>query len=388
MNTGNRHMKKGYIYLLIMLCWACSNPSKQSNKTEQKDLSTSRQLELKYAQGFSVTYKNGAKYVEVPKPYQAAKRGFKYLLVEEGQDIPKHERDVQVIEVPIQSIVCTSTTHIPLLDYLGETDALAGFPTTDYISSEKMRKRIDNGAVTDLGVDKELNLELLTNLNPDLVMAYTMSSDLGQFRQIESADILVVINAEYIEPHPLGRAEWIKFMALFFNKEHEADSIFSSIEKKYLSLKSKADSSQKQPTVMSGIVYGDTWFMPGGNNYAAKILKDAGGDYLWSDDTSIGYLERSFEAVYDKAFDADYWIGVGSYESLEALKSADQRYAQFKPFKEGHVYTYDKRKGAKGGSEFLELGYLRPDLILSDLIKILHPGLLKNDSLYFHGRLR
>jgi len=381
-------MKRGYLILLIIINWACSAPERNEAAESFDHNPTNNQLKLKYAQGFSVKYNHGATYVEVPKPYQGAKQGFKYLLVEKGEEIPTHEEDVQVIEIPIKSIVCTSTTHIPLLDYLGETDALVGFPTTDYISSEKMRKRIDNGAVTDLGVDKELNLELLTNLNPDLVMAYTMSSDLGQFRQIESAGIPVVINAEYIEPHPLGRAEWIKFMALFFNKEHEADSIFSSIEKKYLSLKSKADSIQQHPTVMSGIVYGDTWFMPGGNNYAAKILKDAGGNYLWSDDLSSGYLERSFEAVYDKAFDADYWIGVGSYGSLDALKSADQRYAQFKPFKEDHVYTYDKRKGAKGGSEFLELGYLRPDLILSDLIKILHPGKLENDSLYFHGKLR
>jgi iron complex transport system substrate-binding protein len=51
------------------------------------------------------------------------------------------------------------------------------------------------------------------------------------------------------------------------------------------------------------------------------------------------------------------------------------------------VYTYDFRKGAKGGSEYLELGYMRPDIILKDLVKIAHPELLPEYELYFHKKL-
>src|SRR5690606_26997092 len=144
------------------------------------------------------------------------------LLVPKDKPVPDNEEGVRVIRIPVTSIVCTSTTHIPLLDYLNETDKLVGFPTTDYVSSVKARRHIDEGRVQELGVDKGLNLERIAMLKPDMVMGYSMNSDYGQFKKIEDLNVPVVLNGEYLEKHPLGRAEWIKFMALFFNKEPEA----------------------------------------------------------------------------------------------------------------------------------------------------------------------
>lgn len=353
--------------------------------------STQHQLKVtsqpRYATGFRVTNLDHAKQVEVMYPYQGATSGIQYLLVEKGAEVPPHNETVQVIQVPLDNIVCTSTTHIPLLDYLDETDKLIGFPTLDYVSSEKMRSRIDAGKITDLGTDKGMDLEKLFVLKPSLVMSYLMSADLGQLKKIQELEIPVVINAEYLEKHPLGRAEWIKFMALFFGKEDVADSVFNTIENDYLSTAQLAKSISKTPTTMSGIVYGDVWFMPGGQNYAARLLKDAGCHYLWEEDTSQGYLELTFESVYQKAKDADLWIGVGSFNSLREIQDAEARYTKFKPFITHQVYTYNARKGAKGGSEFLELGYLRPDLILKDLVKIAHQDALPGYTLYFHKRL-
>jgi len=361
-----------------------------SGCTEKKISAENRadSLKIKYARGFTIKELNdGNKLVAVGHPYQGAKSGYKYLLVQRGNEIPEHEADVAVITIPIGSIICTSTTHIPLLDYIGETNKLIGFPTTDYISSEKMRKRIDDGKIKDLGTDKGMNIEELFLLKPAMVMGYAMSSDLGQLKKIKELGIPVVINAEYLEKHPLGRAEWVKFMSLFFNKEKEADSVFQVIEKEYLTTQAIANASSSRPMVMSGIVYGDAWFMPGGKNYAATLLDDAGCHYLWSDTESNGFLEINFESVFAKAKNADLWIGVGSFKSLIEIESSEKRYALFKPFKEKKVFTYNARLGAKGGSEFLELGYLRPDIILKDLVKIAHPELLPEYQLYFHKKL-
>lgn len=365
-------------YLLLVGC----NAKKETKKRNSDSLS------VKYAEGFTIQeLADGNKLVEVGYPYQGAKSGYKYLLVQRGNQIPKHESDVEVITIPIQSIVCTSTTHIPLLDYLNETDKLVGFPTTDYISSEKMRKRVDEGKVKDLGIDKGMNIEELFLLKPSIVMGYAMSGGLGQLKKIKELGVPVVINAEYLEKHPLGRAEWIKFMALFFNKERTADSVFQFIEKEYLTTQKLAEQSSSRPSVMSGIVYGDVWFMPGGKNYATTLLNDAGCNYLWRDTESNGWLEIGFESVFAKAKEADLWIGVGTYKSLKEIEAAEKRYALFKPFKEKNIYSYTARQGAKGGSEFLELGYLRPDLILKDLVKIGHPELLPEYQLYFHKKL-
>lgn len=376
-------MYRVIIFVLVLALAGCSRPAAD----QPAAVSHPSQTLLKYAQGFTVAYDGNVKTVTILTPFQGASKGFTYLLVPHDEAVPAHAPDVKVIRTPLASIVCTSTSHIPLLDYLGETDKLVGFPSTDYISSEKMRRRVDAGAVKDLGVDSGINLEQLVVLKPGMLMGYTQSSDYGQFKKMEDLGVPVVINAEYLEKHPLGRAEWIKFMALFFNQEKRADSAFQVIEKSYLDAQAVVDTVRMRPTVLSGIVYGDAWFLPGGQNYAARILNDAACQYLWAADSSTGALKLSFEHVYEKAHAADLWIGVGSYNTLQALRAADHRYAQFKPVTTHRVYTYDARKGARGGSEFLELGYLRPDLILRDLIKIAHPALLPEHTLYFYAPL-
>lgn len=342
---------------------------------------------LHYAKGFTIARVGSATLVEVLYPFQGAHSGYKYLLVPRGHKPPEHDADTKVIYTPLETIVCTSTTHIPLLDYLGETDRLVGFPTIDYISSEKMRRRISEGKVTELGVDKGLNLERLAALNPSVVMGYTMTGDYGQFRKIESLGVPVVINAEYLEQHPLGRAEWIKFMALFFNREAEADSVFRVIEQNYLEAKSLVPVDGEKPTLLSGIVYGDAWFLPAGENYAARLVRDAGYNYLWGDSDGTGFLRLPFETVYEKAHNADLWIGTGGYRSLAEIRAADVRYGSFKAFRQKRVYNYDAREGVGGGNEYLELGYLRPDIIIRDLIKIAYPDLLPQHELYFHRKL-
>jgi iron complex transport system substrate-binding protein len=372
------------LFFLLVAIMACKEKSVE-HEIQVQD--TTAALELKYASGFRITRKGKFKEVEVMYPFQGATSGYKYLLVPKGEQVPQHAQDTRIVFTPVESIVCTSTTHIPLLDYLNETETLVGFPTLDYISSEKMRRRIDAGKVAELGIDKGMNLELLASMKPDLVMGYVMTRDYGQFKKMEDLNIPVVINAEYLEKHPLGRAEWIKFMAAFFDKEAFADSVFNSIEKSYVEAKALVDSVTVKPTVLSGIVYGDAWFLPGGQNYAAKILKDAGCNYLWASDSSHGFLQMSFEEVYSKGKDADLWIGTGPLNSLKELGSADHRYARFKPFENNQVYASDARRGVKGGSEFLELGYLRPDIILRDLIRIAHPDKLPNYELYFHKKL-
>lgn len=362
-----------------VLLWNC--------QSRQKEATGPYTSETQYAEGFSIRKENEAVWVTVNYPYQGATSGYEYLLVPKGGEVPPHSSHVQVIETPIDRIVCTSTTHLPHLDYLGLSDKLVGFPTTDYVCSEKIRRHIDAGKVQELGIDKGMNIELLYSLHPDLVMGYTMSADLGQLKKIQELKIPVVINAEYLEKTPLGRAEWIKFTALFFDRAKEADSVFRQIEADYLATKMLTERLSTRPTVLSGIVYGDAWFMPGGKNYAAQLLSDAGCSYLWANDGSHGYLELSFESVYQKAKDADYWIGVGSFNSLAEMSAAEHRYGLFKPHQQKSVYTYNARMGAKGGNEFLELGYLRPDLILKDLVKISHPDLLADHQLYFHKRL-
>ena len=371
-----------FVELLILLVLISNAGCSKTEKVESHSFTTTE-----FAKGFSVKSFGSGVEVELHNPYPNASSSIKYLLVPKGENVPAHSSEIQVIRTPIEKIVCTSTSHIALLDHLNALGKLVGFPSTDLISSAKARARIDSGFVTDLGIDKEMNLEMLVSLAPDVVMGYSLSGDLAKLNKINEFGIPVVINAEYLEDHPLGRAEWIKYMALFLDKSEMADSIFNKIKIEYQKSQELVNKVDTKPTVLTGILYGDAWYLPGGKNYAAKLFRDAGYQYLWDDDASNGFLNLSFESVYAKAKDADYWIGVGSFKSRKEMQSTEKRYSLFDSFQAGNVFTYDARKGATGGSEYLELGYSRPDIILKDLIKIAHPELLPSHKLYFYEKL-
>jgi iron complex transport system substrate-binding protein len=374
-------MNKSWLILLVFALVACKD-------RQSRSISSSTSLTPKYAKGFWVEDKGDYRDVFVQQSADSAGPVIQYRLIEKtSSNSNQSMAGITTIEVPISTIVCTSTTHIPLLDYLGESEKLIGFPSTQYISSSITRKRIDEGFVKELGKDNSLNIELLAQLRPSLVMAYTLGNDLGHLKKIQELGIPVVINAEYLEQHPLGRAEWIKFMALFLGKETMADSVFSAIEREYLKVKSEVENLANKPTILTGIPYGGTWYLPGGQNYAARFFADAGCQYLWRDDPSSGFLQLSLETVYEKASRADYWIGVGSFETYSDLKAADERFSKFRAWQSHHVYNYNGRIGATGGNEYLELGYLRADLILKDLIQITHPTQYPNPNLFFYRAL-
>ncbi len=367
----------------IFLCTLCFVSCQPHTKTDDAE----EVSDTHFAKGFSIKKYGTYTEVIIKEPYPNAPKAIRYLLVPKHESIPPHDNEVQVIRTPIESIVCTSTSHIALLDQLNAIDLLVGFPSTDLISTSRARAQIDAGKVTELGIDNNMNMELLIALQPELVMGYSLAGDLSKLDKLKEFGIPMVINAEYLEDHPLGRAEWIKYFALFIDKEQMADSIFTTIKNEYLKSEAIASQVTSKPTVMSGILYGDAWFLPGGKNYMAKLFSDAGYRYLWEDDSSNGFLKLSFETVLAKGETVDYWIGVGSFKSLSEMKSAEERYSLFRVFNDGGVYTYDARKGATGGSEYLELGYARPDIVLKDLIKIAHPELVPDHKLYFHKKL-
>jgi iron complex transport system substrate-binding protein len=163
--------------------------------------------------------------------------------------------------------------------------------------------------------------------------------------------------------------------------------VFREIEQKYQQLMTLTESAADKPPVFSGILYGDTWFAPGGNSFVARFIEDAGGYYTWGDQKIAGSVELSFEAVLDRNVKTNFWIGAGGFLSKHAIEDSDPRYANFHAFKTGDIYNYHGRIGATGGFEYLELGGARPDLVLADFMKILHPELLPNYQFYFFKKL-
>ncbi|EDP70195.1 Periplasmic binding protein [Flavobacteriales bacterium ALC-1] len=378
---------KLYVYLLLILAFvSCKNETKaELPKTSKADI-----LDLKYAEGFSVSDNGNFKILTVNKSWPKAEKTFKYVIISKEQmaktTFLKDEYDGFIVD-PIQKIVVTSTTHIPALELLGIEQTLVGFPGTDYISSEKTRKRIDEGKIRELGKNEGINTEVLLELNPDVVIGFGVDGVNKTFETIKKAGIPVIYNGDWVESSALAKAEWIKFFGVLFNKEKEVDSIFNQIEKDYLEAKSIAQQAKNRPTILSGAMHKDIWYMPNGSSPEAQFLKDANVNYLWSETTGNGSLALSFEVVLEKARAADLWLSPSYYGSLDQLEKGNTLYTNFEAFKNKNIYSFSNTTGATGGVLYYELGTTRPDLVLKDLIKICHPELLENYTPYFFKKL-
>lgn len=380
-------MKFYRLLLLFLIVSTCKNET----KNDKVSTFESKQLDLKYAKGFAVDYYQNYKILSITNPWPESDKTYRYVIISKDNMAKTTFNAAEFdgfIEDPIETIVVTSTTHIPGLELLNEEEALIGFPGTDYVSSEKTRARIDAKKVRELGKNEGINTEVLLALDPDVVIGFGVDGVNKTFDVIKQAGIPVVYNGDWVEASVLAKAEWIKFFGVLFNKEKEADSIFNTIESDYLEAKTLAKNAAHSPTVFSGAMHKDVWYMPNGSSAEAQFLKDANVDYLWSDTTGNGSLALSFEAVLEKAKNAEIWLSPSYYGSLEQLEEASTLYTNFEAFKNKNIYTFSNTTGATGGVLYYELGIARPDLILKDLIKITHPELLEDYQPYFFEKLK
>jgi iron complex transport system substrate-binding protein len=381
-------MTSKFLYL-ILICglFACNKKA----KTEVITLKENQKKELKYAEGFSITKKHNYSIIEINQPWPYAEKGYKYVVISKANAAKtnfKKDAFDGIITTPINKIVVTSTTHLPALELLQVEETLVGFPGTHYISSETIRTRIDNNQVRELGKNEGINTEILLELQPDVVVGFGIDGGNRSLEIIKKSGIPVIFNGDWVEHSPLAKAEWIKFFGTLYNKERQADSIFTQIEKDYLATKQLALKAKTKPSVLSGAMHNDIWYLPSGNSTEAQLLKDANANYLWKNTKGKGSLQLNFESVFVKAKDADIWLNPSNYSSLEALKNGNENHAMFRAFQNKNVYSITNTTGKSGGVLYYELGMARPDLVLKDIIKICHPELLENYEPYFFKPLK
>ena len=376
-------MKQLLVFSYLLFLCGC----KQGKKEAILDETPIESTDIHYAKGFSIEHRSsGLTLLRIRSPWPNTDASFTYALISKEKQavmsLNKNEYDA-VISVPVENIVVTSTTHIPALEALGVLDKLIGFPDTKYISSEATRERVASGNIQELGNNENLNVEAVLALKPDLVVGFAVSDANSAYGTLNRSNIPVIYNGDWMEETPLGKAEWLKFFAPFFNKEAEADAIFKEIEEDYLQVKELAASANNIPTVLSGAMYRDVWYLPGGQSWAANFFKDANANYLWADIPESGSLSLSWESVLDVAKNADYWIGPAQFTSYNDMKNSSEHYAQFASFNTKKIYTFANTTGDTGGTLYYELAPQRPDLVLQDLIHILHPGLLPDYKPFF-----
>ena len=380
-------MRIGCVLSLITLVLISCRRNPEQKQIHVQD-ETLLSWKPRYAKGFYVDHTpSGIDYLYVNSPWPGASKTFRYALIpREKLSTHRHLIDSVdgVIGIPVNRVILTSTTHIPALETLESEESLVGFPGLGYISSPGVRDRIDKGNVEELGVHEALNTELAIALNPDVVVGYGVSGAPSSYNALEASGIPIVYNGDWMEENPLGKAEWIVFFGLLYNKKNAAEMAFSRVEKAYLEARNLAAKAPGRPTVLSGSLYRDIWYLPGGSSWAAQFIKDANAQYLWESTSESGSLSLSLESVLEKGSDADIWIAPSQFTSYREMEQAEAHYGQFKAFREERIYTYALSPGPGEGLLYYELGPSRPDLILKDLVYWFHPGLLKGyDPVFF-----
>lgn len=330
-------------------------------------------LELRHAQYLRLVEHAGYTEVQISNPWKEGKLLQKFVIPESNAASSYHH------------IAVFTTTHASLLEELGAIDAIAGICETEYIANSHLREALHEGRIQDLGSAMTPDRERIIALNPDLILLspYENASTYGN---LESLGIPIVQCADYMETSALGRAEWMRLYGRLVGKARVADSLFAAIEAEYKSLKTLTDSIELEcrPTVLFDTMIGSAWYVPGGRSTMAQLVADAGGRYVFDDNTKSGSVPLAFETVLDRGEQADYWF-VRYNNSRQRMTLADlgniyQPYALFNAYRKGEVYGCNSAELI-----FYEETPFHPERLLRDYMYILHSSLLPDHILhYFH----
>lgn len=371
-----------YLLVVIFLLHSCSSDKKNSSEA-QKHTGTGN-AEIKYAKGFSIAYYDGFKVLRINSGGNKVKDTAVYVLLANDKPVPQGYETAQIIHTPLKSLVALSSSHIALADFAGAVPAITGLGSVQYVSNPQVLKRIAEGKIKETGDESTLNTELVINMKPGLVMVTGNPDDrFSRYSTLTSAGIPVMLNSDWLETTPLGKAEWVKVMGALMDRELVVNEKFNALEKKYNILAELGRNAVHKPKIITGMPYKDTWYVPAGESFMARFFEDAGTTYNWSASKGTGSLALSFEMVAPIALQADYWLNPGALSSRDEIKAVDSRYQQFKSFRQNKVYNNNKRATVSGTNDYWESGTVNPQLVLADLIGIFHPELLPQHELYY-----
>ncbi len=342
------------------------------------------------AQNLALSYHDSYKVLTVKVPFPGGSPET-YVLVQCGTPPPKLTGDLagaQVVTVPVRSVFAESTTELlPIVD-VGATRAIRGIGSERYVNSKAVRALFAKPGFVEFAASGDVDVERVLGAKPDVLL--TAGTDSPAYAKLREAGVPVIAVAEYLESTPLGETEWAKLEASLFNREGRAQATYADVARRYhqLAAVSAATPASQRPIVMAGFQDSGTFYEYGGHSITARLISDAGGTSVWADNTDTGPLMIDLETELARAAHADVWINGSQFWTSRAdVTKDDSRYASFRPFQLGQVWVPNKRRNRNGGLDYYELGVARPDLVLADLIKVLHPAAARDHQFVFYVRL-
>ncbi|HLO58318.1 MAG TPA: ABC transporter substrate-binding protein [Bacteroidales bacterium] len=373
---------------MIILLGSCRPPVQSPDNLKQSD--SPQLLAVHYAGGFEMTDVDTGILLTVRNPWQHSTGvEYRYLLSNRVQKSEIKSENFTIVKTPVTRIICLSTTHIGFIQFFHKASSIIGISGKDYVVNDSVRDGIAENRIFDVGYDENLNYELILRLRPDVVFAYGVNvSVTNTVRKLNELGIPVILIGEYLEQDPLGKMEWVKVFGACYGMGKTVSERFDSVTANYNQFKELASKEGQKPSVLLGLPWRGSWYVSGSKSYIARLISDAGGQYIWG---NLNYNESvpvALEKIYENALTAEYWINPGEARSIIDVISVDERFKLLPALTSGKVFNNDRYMSASGGNGFYESGVTEPDIILSDLIYILHPHLLPSHNLKYYRKLQ
>ena len=339
---------------------------------------------FKYARRLTIVSHDGYTEATLANPWKEGKVLHRYVLVPSGQPLPEGLPDGTVIRTPLRRSVIFTTVHCALLMMLHHEQGIVGVADLKYIKIPYVQQSVQSGRITDCGDGMSPLIEKIIDLQPDAIFLSPFENS-GGYGKVEEINVPIVECAEYMEPSPLARAEWMRFYGMLFGCEHEADSLFAVVDSSYHALRQLARTSKVHRSVMVDKVTGSVWYVPGGRSTIGQMMADADSEYPWAADEHSGSVSLPFEAVLERAGECDVWLfrySAAHPISYDELLSEHHGYGQFYAFRRHEAYGCNVEL-----SQFYEESPFRPDFLLGDFIQILHPDIPNLPPLRYYHKL-
>lgn len=340
-----------------------------------------------YAGGFSILCSDSlsSTILRVRSAWQGADSSAFDLFISRDGELPPDGFRGQVVKSPVQKLAVMSTSHIAFIDCIGRTDCIAAVSGLNLINSPSVIGRRDE--IAEIGYDSNADYEAIVSSGVSLALLYGVTSGSPMEEKLSALGIPYIYIGEYVETSPLGRAEWMVALGEILDCREDACEAFRKVADNYNALASLVADVDERPSVMLNAPYCDSWFLPSSRSVTAAFISDAGGCYPFS----VSDSNRSMPVDYEQAFlnlcNADYWLDATGFDSVEDILSVSPELETAGCVSEHRVFNPDVRVNDAGGNDFWESGAARPDLVLSDLISILHPE-IREVPLYFYRRLQ
>ena len=409
-------------YLLWALL-ALAITSCQGGKTGAGDGDGGDTVKMKYAQLLTIV-KHGGEYAEhdgeyaevtIANPWKEGTQLHRYILVPKGEEGNKTVARLAMqrsagarcvtdtVRTPVENSAVFTSPHCQLLYELGCGQAIRGVCDLDYINIPDVKKRAasagnhgSSSAIVDCGSSMAPDIERIIALKPEAILVSPFENS-GGYGKLDKLHIPLIEVADYMETSPLGRAEWMKFYGMLFEKsdakdskteissskaeissskagifQSKADSLFAKIEKEYQNLKAAARKLPAGLSVLTERKTGSVWYVPGGQSTIGILLKDANARYIFSEDQHSGSLAMSPEQILAKAKNIDVWAF--KYFGGKPLSRSQllQEYAGYKSlaaFGSSRIYQVDTSR-----EPYFEITSFHPEVLLREFILLSHPA--------------